>query len=1439
MYALGLNNFSSHIGPVIMGRARTYWQQKRARLVSQNGSTYEYQVNGSRAYRVRLTIDDNRVTHYECDCPYGGACKHIGAALLQHTRGDADTFIERQQAAIEAKTKAKEEKRQSRTTNQLGVTDDALYLLCAIAYGYFQLSGYETIKRLDGKNFSQAAIRECLKELKKHDLVSGEITSYWYRCELNMDKYFFVMDELFARPEWQEKIKTFVTQSTHSIFLRECAEILNGRREAFTYVYSRTQFAEEKYLWMEDILVGGYKHPGYDRLLKQLHPDFQADLLNDFILYAFVKQETELFEMIGKTLDEQATLTPALKRLSIVYRKDLFYYTGEELSYRSWDNDFSAYKYIQATKALYEGRLDEAISLYQEGIKRQNKEIGRNYIPWDPISFFLYVVAMALRHTEADIQQLRSICAKEQKMNPTILQAGFSLAKFFKDSEQFIDESKLYFAAHTVSENATLDTVLSYLLLLFFQKDTSHLPRPKVKCALLQRELSAFIDTPEGNWPYQPMLNQLHIRPSWELKLQELIRDSGGSSETDSATPRKVDKRLCYMFGYYGYLEVREQSILKSGAWSKGKTVSPTRYREGGCEMDEIDQQIYNEWCRRRGSYETYPPFSLILPHLKGTDKLLRDDQSGFTVIQVAEELPYIYTEKDNEKISFQTNVPEEALKTNSSLWYSYDDDNNRITYYPIATSVKDYFLRIIRLGSVPEEAEPMLEQLFSALKGRVEIQSEIQGAVQLETIKGSASPILQIRPDGQQYLASLVVRPLEHGELIFQPGSGKEQITDKADGIRYHVQRNLKKENQLRNQLLQVLREHIALPASKRDEYVLSMHDLLIVLELLAEQPDLCSIEWPKGEKIKLRQMDAALWNISATAKGGWFELEGEIPITEKMVLTMSQLLEIMRDSDGKFIRLNTNEFITLSEQLRRQLARIDAIAQESHGHVRVPELSLAVAGDALHGELEITEPQQIQSLRQRIRESEQLSFAIPDELNATLRDYQIDGFQWLMRLNHWGAGACLADDMGLGKTVQTITCLLCHASEGAQMVVAPASVVSNWHRELARFAPSLTVFMLNEIAIEDREEFILHIGEQDVLVTTYGLLVSESETLVNKDWVTVCLDEAHTIKNRDTKASAAAMNLKAQNRIILTGTPIQNHLGELWNLMQFINPNLLGNYEHFTERFITPIAAGEQEPKQQLKRMIAPFVLRRTKQEVARELPDKIEIRVPVLLSEEEMAVYEVLRRNAKEELESSSSLSMNALAMITKLREAACSAALAEKTWTGKSSKIEAMIEKLLPMMEEKNRVLIFSQFTSFLKMAREAMEEAGLTDYFYLDGSTPIRERQRMVDAFQQGQKQIFIISLKAGGLGLNLTGANYVIHLDPWWNPAIEQQATDRAYRIGQQQKVTVYHFISEHTIEEKILRLHESKRSLADSLLEGTEMSHKLTSKDLLELLDN
>ena len=598
--------------------------------------------------------------------------------------------------------------------------------------------------------------------------------------------------------------------------------------------------------------------------------------------------------------------------------------------------------------------------------------------------------------------------------------------------------------------------------------------------------------------------------------------------------------------------------------------------------------------------------------------------------------------------------------------------------------------------------------------------------------------------------------------------------------------------------------------------------------------------MEWAEGCRITCHpSVSSSAAHIAINPKNNWFEVEGDIEISDGQVLSLQKLLDLMhQNARQKYIRIGDNEFIIISSQLSRILKRLDTVTNESRSHLQMAPTAVSLLGDLLDDEtLDIRCNEAVDALRRRIEESSRQVPVVPKTLQAQLRDYQEEGFEWMSKLTAWGAGVCLADDMGLGKTVQTTALLLEQQEKGASLIVAPASVVPNWCNELRRFAPTLNVTVLNQS--EDRSKDIKGAKAGDIIIITYALLNIQQEDLTAHEWNVVCLDEAHTIKNANTKMSKAAMRLQAQRRVILTGTPIQNHLAELWNLFQFINPGLLGSAEQFKKKFILPIEGDNDKNRQsQLRKLISPFLLRRTKSEVIDELPEKNEIKLPVELSSDEMAMYEVRRRETEERVRANVGDKMSTLAEITRLRQMACSCSLVDRKWKLPSSKVLAFIDLAESLDESGNRALVFSQFTSFFEEVKQAMDKAKLS-YLYLDGSPPMAMREKLVKDFQTGKCPFFLISLKAGGLGLNLTGANYVIHLDPWWNPAIEQQATDRAYRIGQKQNVTVYHLISQHTIEEKILRLHKTKRNLSDSLLEGSDIAHAMTQEELLELLQD
>jgi SNF2 family DNA or RNA helicase len=345
--------------------------------------------------------------------------------------------------------------------------------------------------------------------------------------------------------------------------------------------------------------------------------------------------------------------------------------------------------------------------------------------------------------------------------------------------------------------------------------------------------------------------------------------------------------------------------------------------------------------------------------------------------------------------------------------------------------------------------------------------------------------------------------------------------------------------------------------------------------------------------------------------------------------------------------------------------------------------------------------------------------------------------------------------------------------------------------------------------------------------------------------------LDEAQSIKNFATKRSQAAMNLQGGFKLIVTGTPIENHLGELWNLFRFINPGLLGSLESFNERFGYAIAEGrsstnehaseDRNPRNQLRKLIQPFILRRLKHQVLTELPSRTEITLQVELSAEEMAFYEALRQQAIVKLSESDAPAgqkhLQVLAEIMKLRQACCNPKLISSDIGVPSAKLQLFGETLTELLENKHKALVFSQFVGHLSLIREYLDERKIA-YQYLDGSTSARDRKLRVDAFQAGKGDVFLISLKAGGTGLNLTAADYVIHMDPWWNPAVEDQASDRTHRIGQKRPVTIYRLVARHTIEEKIVDLHKHKRDLADSLLEGADVSARVSTAELLRLIN-
>jgi SNF2 family DNA or RNA helicase len=391
---------------------------------------------------------------------------------------------------------------------------------------------------------------------------------------------------------------------------------------------------------------------------------------------------------------------------------------------------------------------------------------------------------------------------------------------------------------------------------------------------------------------------------------------------------------------------------------------------------------------------------------------------------------------------------------------------------------------------------------------------------------------------------------------------------------------------------------------------------------------------------------------------------------------------------------------------------------------------------------------------------------------------------------------------------------------------------VVGGWVDQAATFTPWLKVHRLDDLA-----KGALKVGPGEVVVCSYGLLPHHGERLAGVAWATLVIDEAQAVKNADTQRHQLVTKLRAEARLALSGTPVENHLTELWSLSEVLNPGLLGPADAFRRRFAEPIAEGDDEARDQLRGLLLPLVLRRTNSEVLPDLPPRIDITVPVQLSPEEAIAYERLRVAAVDEIAAQGADPMRVLVALTRLRQAACHPSLVDPGLAGlPSGKLDALGELLDHLVENDHRALIFSQFTAHLDRAQALLEARGL-GWHRLDGSVPARERDRRVKAFQAGDGRVFLISLRAGGAGLNLTGADHVVHLDPWWNPAVEDQASDRAHRIGQTRPVTIYRLIAQGTIEDKIVRMHAEKRALADQLLAGADGAAGLGVSELVALI--
>jgi len=884
-------------------------------------------------------------------------------------------------------------------------------------------------------------------------------------------------------------------------------------------------------------------------------------------------------------------------------------------------------------------------------------------------------------------------------------------------------------------------------------------------------------------------------------------------------------------------IEPREQRLDARGQWTRGKAISMKRLKEESRAYDFLlphDQAVIA--CVREGWKGFELNLDGALQALVGHPLVFwtEGEVDQASRVEVVAGQPELRVTRKGQVLELRLEPPLEegdVMVVNDGLF--------RVRVITV-TSAHRKLEGIVGHGlQVPLAAEAQVLKALRAVAPMVTIHSDVavkdEAARKAGMAKVDGDPGIQLllMPFHQGLKAQLRVEPLKGGGY-YPPGQGGSNLMVEHQGATRLVARDLQAETAAAEALLEALP---TLPLEEgRSEWMIDDPESCMTLLLeLENAKGLAVVQWPEGGRLSPpRTIGMDAMSLRLKRHGTWFDAEGELKLDEGRVASLQELLQASEKPGARFVKLGDGRVYALAETFRRRLDDLRALGEVQGGALRLPGLG-ALALEGLAGELgEFKADKAWTGLLERLHGAMGLEPAVPEGLQAELRPYQTEGCHWMLRLAEAGLGACLADDMGLGKTVQTLAMLLARAGAGPGLVVAPTSVCSNWEAEAQKFAPQLKVKRFGE---GDREASLKGAGPYDLFICTYGLLSLEAERLQRIPWATVVLDEGQNIKNAFTKRSQAVMDLQAGFRVLLSGTPVENHLAELWNLFNFLNPGLLGSLDQFRKRFQEPIERDQDaEAVSRLRRIVSPFLLRRTKAQVLTELPARTEIVLALEPSEAEMAFLEALRRQSLEALDGTPGQTMQVLASLMRLRRACCNVSLVQDNADIPSSKLEAFLDLVDELRENGHRALVFSQFVDHLALLRTALDARGVS-YQYLDGSTPAKKRSASVKAFQAGEGELFLISLKAGGTGLNLTGADYVIHMDPWWNPAVEDQASDRAHRIGQTRPVTVYRLVLKGTVEEKILRLHEQKRQLAEDLLSGTAVAAQLDAAALLALL--
>ncbi|WP_167505947.1 DEAD/DEAH box helicase [Desulfosediminicola flagellatus] len=1181
-------------------------------------------------------------------------------------------------------------------------------------------------------------------------------------------------------------------------------------------------------------------------------------------LLAFVRNYDEINHIEGDGFQSAIALHSICRgeMTKTLQEMDSWEHSSKMFSYRGW-------------LALLQGNTDESLQLYRQGLELLKKETGKRKVSFSNLAGIFYCVALLKVGGNENLQEALEYVrrVKKQKEN-------FMSYCICDDVEQTLllamgRKSQAEKTGHSFGTHNYYDfpSVLIAVFTLAWQGEAFDQDDFEIIEVMRQRaeqngyywfakEATAILlengYMPDINrkryeklktlCPLPDFFKAIQPQENWEKVLDALSHLNSNANESKATGNERMVWLIEFDDDYYECEIVpRLQKLGKNGKWSKGRAVALSTLCSNVNTLTYLSEQdkhvvaaIQKSHSSSWGYYGSSSTYSIqqsqALPALVDHPLLFWADHptTRLELVKGSPEL-HVVKKRNRYEISLSPEMDE------GESFRLIQETPTRLRYIPLTQDYARIWDIIGNSVDVPFQAKDKVLEALSQVSKILTVHSDIGGAsIDAKTVEADARPYVHLLPVNEGMQVEVLCRPFSTGGSYYQPGSGGKTVLAEVDGVQLQTVRDLEQERK-NAEFVQEKCPTLNRVEVHGNEWTID--DPETSLELLCELRDLgdeAIVEWPKGESMRVTPtVSFSHFSMGIKKDNNWFGATGSLQVDEELTLDMKKLLALTANSPSRFVQLDDGRFLALTKAFKKRIEELRAYS-ESHGDgIRFSPLAAPALEEFTE---EIGDCTTDKHWKKNLKHFQTLGDTqLPSTLQATLRDYQLEGFSWLARLSALQVGACLADDMGLGKTIQALAAILLRAPEGPTLVVAPTSVMMNWQDEATRFTPTLNVQYFGN---GNRQEILDGLGEFDLVICSYGLLQSEGEMLAGVEWQTVVLDEAQAIKNMQTKRSQSAMKLQASFRLITTGTPIENHLGELWNLFRFLNPGLLGSFANFKRKFANPIEKHQDRTAtNHLRKLIQPFILRRLKHAVLQELPSRTEVTMQVEMSAEEAAMYEAQRLQALEALAEEQTVGagqqhIQVLAEITRLRRFCCNPELVVPDVGIASSKLKVFTTIVKELLENNHKALVFSQFVGHLALIRERLESLGIS-YQYLDGSTTPQKRKKAVKDFQAGKGDIFLISLKAGGAGLNLTAADYVIHMDPWWNPAVEDQASDRAHRIGQQRPVTIYRLVVKDSIEEKIVALHKEKRDLADGLLAGSDMSGKISTSELLKLLRN